>query len=297
LFVVTGFVACTLDTGGLGDEVPPVSEGDVAEKGGETACNWYYKCNCDQLAGNQYTSEEQCADTIAAALQAAVDEATDAELSYDAQCAGEALAALEELECTSQSELDVETAVELLETLDCKWFYGEDQSGGGCTALMLSAGDSCVQGARCVGGTCEDVDVAPRPDEDCDGNGDICAGGAVCIDVDEDGQDTCTVLPAEGETCMGQADLCGLGLTCDQLDKTCEIAPSGGEQCSSTPSACAEGFYCHESGSCAALPPIGEACVDGPQQCEAGARCDNGTCATEDPLTCAFGPAVFRFSP
>lgn len=294
VFVVAGFVACTLDTGGLGDEVPPVSEGDVAEKAGETACDWYYRCSCDDLPNNQYTSEDQCADAIAAGLQAAIDEANDVDLTYDGKCAGRALAALEELECTTLTELIFGPDSDVLEPYDCKWFYGEDAVGSSCTELQLSAGDSCVPEARCEAGTCQEIELPIAPGESCDPEMPNCSGDALCLDIEGGGQWACTELPEEGQTCLGQQDLCDDGLTCDQVDKLCEVAPGAGKQCASGSSACAEGFYCHDSGTCAALPPAGEPCAASLPQCELGAMCDAGTCVAEDALTCNLGPNVFR---
>lgn len=294
-------VACSLDTGGLGDEAPPVVKGEVAEKSGTDICGLYFRCSCDDLDQNPYTSEEQCANAVEAGVQAQVDEGDAADLEYDAACAGQILEALDGLGCDLPSEQGVGGLVGLVEDLQCKIFFGDDEVGENCTSLQLSDGDSCVRDAWCNDGLCEAIEAPPGPGDDCIPQtqewNELCSGGSYCIDADQTGDHVCEVLPGKSDTCLGVADLCAEGYTCKQTTKTCTEAPETGEQCASTLFECAQGLYCHSSDKCVALPPVGEACADVPDgapSCASGLTCEAGVCVREAPVVCGVGPVIFQ---
>lgn len=288
--------SCTLDTGGLGDEAPPVAKGEVPQKAGDAICDLYFKCGCEDLDTNPYTSEDQCAADIAAGVRAQVDEGEAAELEYDAQCAGRIIEGLEDVVCGTATEQGLDGLIALGEKLQCKLFFGEAEAGESCSELQLSDGDSCVRDATCVDGTCEAIEVPPEPGDACDPQTQLCSGGAYCLDVDQVGSNTCEILPGKSETCLGVGDVCGEGFTCKQTTKTCTEAPANGEQCASTPFPCAVGLYCHPSNKCIALPPVGEACADvepGAPRCAVGLTCEEDVCVRESALVCSLGPAIF----
>ena len=288
--------ACGLDTTGQGGEAPPVAKSEFPDKAAETVCGWFYQCNCDELDGSPFTSEDQCNAELGGDFQAAVDEGDDAELIYSAKCAGEVLEFLDELGCSRSSELGVSGIVKLTEALDCKLFYGEKEAGASCTSLDMSSGDTCVEDAWCDEGTCKAITQVPGPGDSCE-SGDLCSGGAWCVDVEGTGSFACEVLPAEGDTCLGVLDMCDEGLSCEQTTKECEEAPDAGSQCASTPLwQCADGLYCGPTNLCTALPPGGEACADTQfgLRCDEGLICEEGTCVAEDPLACGIGPVIFN---
>jgi hypothetical protein len=289
-------VSCTLDTGGLGDEAPPVVKGEVAEKTGEDVCSWYFQCACEEEDDDPFTSEEQCANAVEANVQAQVDEADEAELEYDPACAGKSLEAMKGVGCDSATEQGIHGLVALGEDLQCKLFFGDDEIGDSCTSMQLSDGDSCVRDAWCNDGVCEALEAPPAAGDECEGPLDLCSDGAYCVDAEDAGAYSCEILPGKSETCLGVYDLCDVGYTCKQTTKTCTQAPEKGEQCASTPFACAEGLYCHSSDKCVTLPPLGEPCADVPQgaaNCAEGLVCEQDVCVREAAIVCGLGPAIY----
>lgn len=138
---------------------------------------------------------------------------------------------------------------------------------GTCTPAVdvgadCSGPETCVEGARCVNGTCVERGL---PGEACS-EGAPCVVGATCEAGTCVGPEIVTV----GDAC-DQARRCPYTSTC--LDGSCVRDALIGGDCTTT--ACASG-RCVD-GTCRAFVPVGEACT-APDQCVSGV-CDGGRCA------------------
>lgn len=281
-----GFATALIFAGGAGGCSDDIDREEAAGVVAGTVCSNYFGCGCEEF-NDSFTSAEQCRAEQEGEYQRAIDEGEAAGLIYDGDCVERLVDELDDLGCTTLSGIETGDLVRLLESQQCKLFYGERTGGQSCDELELSDGDDCVRDHQCDDGICKRIEPVPGPGEPCDIQYiSPCTGDAVCVDLDEDGENRCEQLPAAGETCLGIADLCSAGTYCDQGSKTCTQAPAAGEACAPgilDQNRCSEGTTC-DDGTCVALPTGGESCVQG--RCAEGFTCAGGTCAAEAPLVC-----------
>lgn len=275
------------DDGGTG----PVAEDDAPQRVAAAVCDAWASCMCQDFAAfaDRFDSDADCRTEIAEGLQDDLDAGNEAMLTYHGACIGLSIDAVARVDCSTLFEvlLDDELIMASEDLQACKLFYGEGEAGDACTEPDGGPGDSCGSDLVCNAGTCAIRESAGAEGEDCEGLGQgDCRDGLVCLDVDGDGQDTCTDLPLAGETCLGTGDLCDIEAYCDQADKTCRALPAAGADCAPFASVlgatCTTGSLCVDD-VCELAPAPGEACMG---VCQLGASCSNGTCAKDPPLIC-----------
>ena len=290
LALVLSAATASAITTGCKDDSGSLSAADTPSEVARVLCAAYFDCSCPNFDDpDRYTSEEQCIPAKEADVQAALDEGEAAGLTYDGACVSKQLAAADDIGCKSLADYNLIDLSALVGDLDCKAFYGDKAAGASCTTLSMSDGDDCAADLRCKGGVCTAMD--PEPGAPCDyspsaDQNQDCSGGAICMDVDNDGAGVCETLPGTGGTCLGALNLCEPYLTCDQGSKKCTAAPGDGQPCAQDIlqwNQCAEGTTC-DAGTCRTLPGGGEPCLQ--NQCAQGFSCEAGTCVQARPIVC-----------
>ncbi len=269
------------------DENGPVDESDAPSEVAQRFCAAFYGCDCDAFS-MRFDSMADCETEYAESIQDQIDNGNAAMLTYQAACPGIWLDALDELQCQTVFEAGMDdSAVAAFRALvECKLFYGTRGAGEPCQVDPDVSGDECEKDLVCENEVCAVRVEAPELGETCMPNGEVCAGGAACLDLDGDGASICEALPKAGETCLGMLDLCDAYLTCDQTDKTCVSLPAVGQPCGPQGVIrCAEGAVCGAGDMCEAAPGAGEPCT---YFCEEGLICQENVCAVAQPLVCGF---------
>jgi len=199
---------------------------------------------------------------------------------------GRYLSAFHDLECRTDGELSFDELVELSRQTSCKVFFGTDQPGEACVRID-ELGDSCVNDAICYEALCVAITAPVAEGEECNPALELsaCTSGALCLDLDDDGQATCVKVPESGDACLSVIGLliCGEGLGC--FDGTCLAAPGDGEAChTGGGNACGAGLECNlETEVCQPLPAGGEVCTFA---CVDGFDCTDNRCVAQEPIIC-----------
>lgn len=269
--------ACTAEEGGI-------SKDEAAGVLADALCAAWFDCDCD-IAGDQFTSQDQCESAEESDLQRLIDEGDEAGLTYNEDCASKLLSWINDIGC--DGTLDIDQTLDYIEASTCKVFSGDAEGGQGCMQQWSGGtllGDNCVADHYCDQGACAEIVQLPNPGDACNPMETwLCKQGALCMDIDGDGDSVCELLPSGGETCLGAGDLCGAGLTCNQDTKTCTKAPGDGQACAPG-NVCGLGFGC-DGDTCVALPDEdGEPCLN--NQCAEGFNCRMGTCDEAPPAIC-----------
>jgi hypothetical protein len=155
----------------------------------------------------------------------------------------------------------------------CTGTCGAAVSPGAIGAHCTKTG--CVDGAFCDDSrTCEPLAAAG---EHClDGTG--CDFGLGCVGTTATSLGTCAVLPAIGEPCP-DGQCADIGATCNAA-MMCVALGLPPAACTADVD-CSYNYRCDDTGHCAALPVLGEACTN---RCSDGSWCDmppgatTGTC-------------------
>jgi hypothetical protein len=246
----------------------------------DAICGRASECACDSFAA-QHSSETQCRANQTERFDRVITASQECGYSYDAQCAGRWVEALNDLGCGQYDELDGPDG--LRELVGCKIYTITPSEDYGCNPYPNLLGDACpsdefyqfASGGDQPQSTCLPFSRGSAGDA-CMGGSQIdpCKPGLTCIDS------TCVAKPGEGEAC-DHWTLCAEGLVCDQHSQLCLHGLPEGASCGATSPSCALDHFCHEDGSCRALPQLGENChID-----EFGPRCAEGfECAAD--LSC-----------
>lgn len=278
---------------------PPVSLGDFSDSYTQVICGRAFGC-CDAEEreelfeeGFDADSEEECRESLEEGAEeefgTSIEAAEDGRMAYDAEKAGNCLAALEELDCSAGvSGSSAEAPDDCLEI-----FEGETDEG-----------QSCDSSAECRQGVCHEENGTSV----CRGAGEVgdpcqwtddCVEGAYC--TDEEDPETglplrvCKPLGEQGDSCSSEID-CEDELYCNsELDSesgetvgTCKEKVGIGQDCDLD--GCNEQGYCElewddqlaeEVGTCKEKKPVGESC-DQFDQCSQDAYCP----ATEQDASC-----------
>ncbi|HET6583480.1 MAG TPA: hypothetical protein VFG69_08530 [Nannocystaceae bacterium] len=269
------------DDGGNG----PVGQADAPSEVAARFCAAYFECACEDFT-QRFDSMGDCQTEIAEQVQDDIDDGNGAMLTYQADCPGIWIDAVDTVACQTlvEASLDSGSVAAVAALAQCKLFFGERTAGQSCDALPDVSGDDCQVDLVCVNGTCavrEDLDEG----EACMPDGTpACGDGLFCYDVDGNGDSACERLPVAGETCLGMLDLCDLDLYCDQANKTCVALPGVGEACGPMGTLrCGQGAVCGTDEMCEAAPGAGEPCT---LFCDVGLNCEEGICAVASPLVC-----------
>lgn len=270
------------DDGGI--TAQPIPEEELPEAEAQALCELFFECSCESDA---YPDEATCVETRRSTFSDDQAAAQAAGLSYDAQCAGDALALAQSTLCAPYVALDCDSY--------CAPYHGDLGVGMPCSMPVETqpTWSDCAQGLWCLAGSCQDP---------CGGSGLLGLGDAC---RDEMGQSlgqcdtnlwcdfetsSCIALPGAGEPCYG-GEICAPGAVCDYSsgDGLCVAAPGEGEACTYV---CDVGFYCNgvdgAEGTCVGLPSAGQPCWQG--ACAAGLLCNDADVCEEPPAwVCSTG--------
>lgn len=273
--------ACKNGSGDGADEgiaAEPIPEDELPDAEAAALCELFFGCSCESDA---YPDEASCVDTRRSAVIDDQAAAQAAGLTYDAQCAGNALAVAQHASCLPSVALTCETY--------CAAYHGDVGVGMPCTTPVESqpTWSDCAAGLWCLAGTCIDPCNPEDPylhvgeacrDEMGEALG-ICAPDHWC----DFQTDTCIALPGAGEPCYG-GEICAFGVVCDYSsgEGLCVEAPGEGEPCTYV---CAEQLYCDgdngAEGTCVPLPGAGQPCVQG--ACAGQLQCNEADECEEPP--------------
>jgi hypothetical protein len=267
-------------------------DADVApEAVANAVCSRYFACECEMIEdGSRFSSMEACELAVAQDLQEAIDEGEAEGLTYNGVCPALQADLADTFACRSEGELELQDVARYVDSVTCKLFYGDRGPGQSCEGLMDSNGDTCTVDLRCDNGICITRADQLTQGEDCDGPGNACEAGLLCVDVDGgEPSNTCESLPQSGQTCLGTANLCDLDFSCEIASKTCVALPATGSPCAEMPSLlqwrCERGAICDmETDMCIAAPGGGEPCINA---CQIGFTCEMGRCAEDPAVICA----------
>lgn len=241
-------------------------------------CDAVLACNCEYPNGALL---EHCVAELTIDLDAQAQLNLVEGLSFDGDCADEALSAIKELACGVEVG-DPDAACQA----PCKLWHGPVGKGGTCTSINGS--DNCGQGLVCGGdGACVDPCAEPkRP-----AIGEVCGPTLGCVEgafcnTDSDLSPLCQALPQVGQPCTDDLQ-CADNLVCDSSDPgafICAALPGLGEACPDL--ACTTGLYC-DGTVCAALPTVGEPCPIG--VCAPPYACNPANvCVDPPPQVCGY---------
>ncbi len=170
----------------------------------------------------------------------------------------------------------------------------ESELGEPCMIVDDSEGSAllraCQDGAECFirsgdGMTTRSCERPIEVGEPCQGEGDVCADGALCLSLDGE-PDTCHTVTVQRRA----GDACGEALTvCDRFAHlscsdagVCEQEGDGREGSACSSGRCDSGFFCNDSSepsvpaACEPLLELGEAC-DYPWSCVSGQCARDGS--------------------
>lgn len=264
-----------------------LSSQEYVDKFTVDVCQAIVECNCEYPYGQLY---DHCLAQLVTNGEALV-ELNDVEgLSFDGECAQQAIDNINELGCSVPvGDPDAECEQ------PCKIWHGPMGEGGTCTSV--NGYDNCKQGLVCGG---DGVCVNPCAEPDLPNLNELCAPqygcdeGLYCDAETTPLTPTCAALPNEGEPCIDSAFfgyLCNEDLFCDDVTDpdapTCAALPGLDEECPDL--ACQEGLYCDTAAMpfvCADIPTLGEDCPN--FQCDAPYQCEEGTCVEPDPAVCGY---------
>jgi len=248
-------------------------------------CATLLACDCPNAAS---VTQEECQGWFDTLTSQAIDE--NPGLTYDGDCVASLVAAINYVQCASESQVDAWwELMTAAPALGCKMYYGTKQEGDPCTTLTDSNGDDCGKNLLCSDGRCEVRPYSIPEGDPCDGE-EVCAVPAFCL-PDQVGTTAghCAPLPAPGQACyLGL--LCEVGSSC--VGGTCEKLPAVGHPCAESEDilkrTCDPTSSC-EDGQCVALPAAGESCSSS-VGCTPGYLCTQGTCTADTPALCQGGP-------
>ena len=249
------------------ERVSEVDETSFATDLAAVECAFYFSCECEDYG---YPDEAFCRDSLEGLYDALVDPARKAGLTFDPQCAQEAVDSYASEVCLDS----VFDGVESDGTCSyCSIYHGDKAVGEDCT--IYAEFDDCATGLYCDEGKCVDPCAVAAQGEPCDsGSIDGCEPGFHCP-LDED--PVCTKTPTMGEACEF---LCAGDLYCS-FDGVCAATPKLGEACEGP---CAEGSACSNDGVCVEPPGPDEECASG--ECRDDSYCDWGDLEGDDPAMC-----------
>lgn len=242
-------------------------------------CETVVSCDCSMPL---FADVDSCVTAFNANIDGLKQEAADLGLVYDASCADDALATLQEFECKSPLEFTIEDS---LDYCPCAPIHGSVAAGAACSEKGDGWSD-CGRGLECRSGVCIDPCKRYKAGEACptgmNDNIDLSGGCESGLYCNPDSA-TCEPLADVGGACASYA-ACKSGLACNPATMKCEALPKNGEACTAV---CEQGFVCVD-GTCAAGPGEGEPCAD--FGCGANLYCDNEICVGFEPLLCSsFG--------
>jgi hypothetical protein len=257
-----GLLACNNET----------STDAFVDQGSKEICDAVIACNCEYPNGAVY---DHCIAQLTVNGDALVQTNRLEGLSFDGDCADEAVAAIKELGCgVNIADPDAKC------TAECKLWYGP--MGKGATCVNVEGFDNCKQGLRCGSeGVCIDPCAEPKLPKIGEVCGTLlgCVEGAFC-DTASSINAVCQPLPAAGQPCTPQEERCLEGLICDTSDpdvRVCVVPPGVGAEC--ILGQCATGLFCDNAAMpavCAAPPTLGAACLgfcQAPYVCSADLVC------------------------
>jgi hypothetical protein len=260
-----------------GSEAGPVDEDELVPAIVEAVCELHARCDCEMPL-----TADECRMTIEPSIRTFFDPANASGLTYDAACAGDALARYDELGCLTLTEV-----AEQGSCAGCRIYYGSKRLGEACELREGTLFDDCGQGLYCIEALCVDPCDPAGEGEACIGR--PCAEGLEChASLDPDTEvvtSECVAQAGAGEACVELS--CADELVCDETS-ICEAAPQPGEACAGE---CASGSWCDTSEPdsaawvCRAAQPDGAAC-------QSGRECESETCDPEAQLCTPSEPFV-----
>jgi len=290
IFVTATLLGCKREEP---EEQPPapLELDDAAEALARQICAGFYQCSCP--ANGEFASEAECVDQLDSDLQASIDTWLDAGASWNADCAGQMLAAWSTWECLGPGLARREAAYD---PRVCPIVKGNRPVGSDCSTSQI--GDDCAEGLVCISGVCVET-VVPVPIGDVceyDWQELPCAADSWCAYDDNSEQRICQPLPSVGDSCdWSEGYLCGPGsldLVCNGETLICEPGPAVGEPCFEG-IACGPGLYCDggKDFTCQERFEIGDGC-GADAVCPIDASCIANVCQADPPAACnliAFG--------
>jgi hypothetical protein len=174
------------------------------------------------IDGRPIESEADCIDFATAVIvgfgvTAYKDSIAKGRMEYDADAAGDCVAAIEALTCAQYG------ADEFPERGCRPYLIPKVENGGGCTEDYECTSANCEGESTPLGEPATDGACAPMPvdGEACDDN---CAGELICDSRDNSGAKTCMPARANGTQCNVDSE-CESDF-CDQAADMCAVKPA-----------------------------------------------------------------------
>lgn len=282
--VITSLVGCK-----PAEEQPPapIAAEDAAEAFARQICNGIFTCTCSNAPN--YASIEVCVDELSADFQTQIQERLDQGADWNAECAGQLVAAWSQWECLGPAAAQAQA---FYDRRLCPVLKGSIPAGGNC--VLSTLGDDCAPGLQCMSGTCVATTVPVPVGLTCnyDWQELPCEEGSYCGYDTNTGERVCKRHPVAGDVCTwDEGYLCGpgsLGLVCNYETMTCEPLPGVGE-------ACFDGFYCGVGSycdggkdfTCQARFDIGDSC-GADAVCPADSSCVGNVCEADPAAVCGL---------
>lgn len=263
----------------------PLAVEDAAEQLARQICAGLFACSCSATG---FDGEDACVDQLSADFQSQIDDLLAWNGSWNAECAGQLLAAWSDWEClgpvSARRQANYDARV-------CPVVKGTLAAGDPCIASQI--GDECGEGSVCVAGVCIDTDVPVPLGSECEFDWQElpCAADSYCGYGSDGESRTCLALPVAGDPCDGgyQCGPSSLNLVCDYDTQTCVIGPAAGEPCHDGIS-CGPGLYCDggKDFTCQERFELGDGCA-ADAVCPVDASCINNFCQADPPAVCSLG--------
>jgi hypothetical protein len=265
----------------------PVVADDAAETFARQICNSLFTCTCTNAPN--YASIEVCVDQLSADFQAQIDELLANGASWNAECAGQLVAAWSSWECLGPNHAFAQAP---FDPRVCPIIKGDVAPGGDCDPSQL--GDDCRDGSVCVSGVCVTTTVPVPLGVTCEYDWQQlpCEAGSYCGYDPALSERVCKPLPVLGDSCtLDDGYLCGpgsLGLVCNYETLRCEAMPAIGEPCFEG-FQCGPGTYCDggKDFTCQERFELGDGC-GADAVCPVDASCENSVCQADPAAICSM---------
>lgn len=283
--VVTSLLACKPDEE---EQQPPspIAVEDAAERFARQACKSQFACEC--ASSSNFASEDDCVAQMTEHYQLEIDERLDQGASWNADCAGQLLAAWSQWQCLGPNGAVAQAPYD---PRLCPLIKGTAEPGSDCVSYDL--GDSCVEGSTCLASVCVSSEVPVARGEVCayDWQELPCEAESYCgVDPSGSGERICKALPSAGDICtIDEGWYCGpgsLGLMCNYETERCEPAPAIGEPCFQG-SLCGPNAYCDggKDFTCQERFELGDSC-GADAVCPVDASCVSSVCIADPAAAC-----------
>lgn len=215
-------VVCALLVGCGGTDSGPIAIEDLGMRLGDVSCQKVFECCTDAEIMKQFmnitfmnqpiTTEDQCVAYTSAffnglALPQWQASIAAGRMAYDANAAGDCVAASESLSCADYAALSSGTGNTSLAGTCRPFLIPKVANDGACSQDQECTSDNCVKTSSSMDGTCK---VKPGAGEACSGS---CVDGYYCGFASGQTSETCIALAANGTQCAA-SDECTSGY-CD----------------------------------------------------------------------------------